>query len=218
LKRDCRSVVFVCCLFGCGDGNGDDSSENAIDQSTECADYLECVGVVDPRSVDSLSESYGPAGSCWDDEESTDSCTKSCIAAMNALYLQHPTVDECSNGHGSDLIFGADAAWRYEPTSCYEKLKPYTVVAHFHGTTSWSFTVDFDDYPYMSGTFHCTIAPASRTFSCDTNSSDPSGYTSEFGGFFADDMQSGGAIFAVTGTEYWTSLGWVCNLDATPVH
>jgi hypothetical protein len=216
MSFDRRILFLASCLPGCGDGgDGDDGSgAEAQEQSVQCADYLDCVGIVDPGSIGSLIDSYGPAGSCWDDEESADICTNSCVAAMAGLFVKYPTVEECSNGHGSDLLFGTNAGWSYEATDC-DGLKPFSMTGRFHGAATWDFTIDFDNY--VGGRLDCVMDPVTLSFACDPFYNATGDYTSMFTGEFEADMTSGTGRDTITQYKGSDDLNWYCEMDATPV-
>jgi hypothetical protein len=60
----------------CGGGGGG--------QSQDCKDYLSCATKVG-QSTQSLTDTYGPSGTCWSTTATSDSCTSACKSALSSL-------------------------------------------------------------------------------------------------------------------------------------
>ena len=64
----------------CGGGGG---------QSQDCKDYLACAEKTGTGST-SLTDTYGPSGTCWTNTTSAESCTSACKSALSSLKTGYP--------------------------------------------------------------------------------------------------------------------------------
>ncbi len=103
-----------------GDGDGATAttttgdSGGCFDQPPECAQLIECLGVILPSQ--DLAD-YDVDGSCWCGTEAEAlECYDVCVSQLDAAITQNPTVGEC---HGRYCpIEELDAAQPYGPPPC----------------------------------------------------------------------------------------------------
>jgi hypothetical protein len=68
--------------------------EDGVDQTTGCADYLECLESVDPDEYENVEGVYGKDGSCWQStREKMQDCDAECLEAYETLIEAEGTCE-----------------------------------------------------------------------------------------------------------------------------